>query len=337
MEYFMGIETSCDETSVAILDSDKNVLSNVTFSQVGIHKNFGGIVPEIASKNHLEKIISVLNESLKIANRKIQEIDMICVTNGPGLLSCLMIGVSTAKTLALINKSNIFPINHLEGHIASCFIENEIKFPAICLVVSGGHTNIYYLKDQNNFNLRSSTLDDAAGEAFDKGAKLLGLGYPGGIQIDRISKLGNKDFHDFPVAELGDSLDFSFSGLKTSLKYYLDKNANWKANMNDIASSYQEAIVKSLIRNIIKATKKFSVKSILFSGGVACNSRLRESAKENLSRYEIIFPSSKYCTDNGAMIAMRGIQKIIENKVQSSLDFPVFSTLRRKKINLILD
>ena len=327
----MGIETSCDETSVAILDSDKNVLSNVTFSQVGIHKNFGGVVPEIASKNHLEKIISVLNESLKIANKKIQEINTICVTNGPGLLSCLMIGVSTAKTLGLINKTNILPINHLEGHIASCFIENEIKFPAICLVVSGGHTNIYYLKDQTNFNISSSTHDDAAGEAFDKGARLLGLDYPGGIEIDRISKLGNKNFHDFPVAKLGDSLDFSFSGLKTSLKYYLDKNINWKKNVNDIASSYQEAIIKSLIHNIFKAIRKFSVKTILFSGGVACNSRLRESVEENLSKYEIVFPSNEYCTDNGAMIAMRGIQKIITNKAEFSLDFPVFSTLRKKK------
>jgi len=333
MKYFMGIETSCDETSVAILDSANNVLSNVTFSQVDIHKEFGGVVPEIASKNHLEKIIPVTNQSLDIANKTIRDIDTICVTNGPGLQSCLMIGVATAKTLSLVSTAKVLPVNHLEGHVASCFIENKIEFPAISLVVSGGHTNIYHLEDQNNFNLISSTLDDAAGEAFDKGAKLLGLGYPGGIEIDRISKLGDRHFHSFPIAKLGDSLDFSFSGLKTSLKHYLDKNVNWEVNMNDIASSYQEAIVQSLVDNIAKAVTEFNTKTILVCGGVACNSRLRNVVQENLSKYKIVFPSNEYCTDNGAMIAMRGIQKIIANKAEFSLDFPVFSTTRRKKKN----
>tara|TARA_Y100001970_G_scaffold292813_1_gene435951 strand:+ start:966 stop:1970 length:1005 start_codon:yes stop_codon:yes gene_type:complete len=331
MKYFMGIETSCDETGVAILDEKSKVLSNVLYSQAEIHEKFGGVVPEIASKNHLEKIIPVINHSLETAQKTIYEIDKICVTNGPGLLSCLMVGVSTAKSLSLISNKEIVPINHLEGHIASCFIENNIEMPALCLVVSGGHTNIYYLENQFNFKEISSTLDDAAGEAFDKGAKLLGLGYPGGIKIDEISKNSKRDFHVFPVSGLGDSLDFSFSGLKTSLKYYLEKNQNWKENINHIASSYQEAIVKTLIDKVKKASLKYKPKSLLFCGGVACNSRLRDVAESELNNFKIIFPSKVYCTDNGAMIAMRGLQKTLQSEKTTPLDFLTFSTMRKTK------
>ncbi len=197
MYHVMGIETSCDETSVSVMNSNSEVLSNSTFSQIDIHKKYGGVVPEIASKNHLKKILPVIDSSLSEAKKNIEDIDYLCVTNGPGLINCLMIGVATSKSIGLLQNIPVLPINHLEGHIASCFIENSISFPSICLVASGGHTNLYLLENENNFNLISSTRDDAAGEAFDKGAKILELGYPGGIEIDRLSKRGSNKFHSF--------------------------------------------------------------------------------------------------------------------------------------------
>ena len=325
MYYVMGVETSCDETSVSILNSDSKVLSNSTFSQIHIHKEYGGVVPEIASKNHLEKILPVITLSLNQAEKKIEEIEYICVTNGPGLINCLMIGVATSKSIGLLKGIPVLPINHLEGHVASCFIENKIKFPATCLVASGGHTNLYLLEDEKKFTLLSSTKDDAAGEAFDKGAKILGLGYPGGVEIDKLSKQGSIDFHSFPIATLDSNLDFSFSGLKTSLKHYIDKNLNWKEEISNIACCYQEAIVQSLIKNTRIATEKYKSKNVLFAGGVACNSRLREEAIKIFGN-TAIFPSNQFCTDNGAMIAMRGLQKLRNCNIEMSYDFPVFSS-----------
>ena len=234
MNYIMGIETSCDETSVSIINSEGKVLSNSTFSQISIHKEYGGVVPEIASKNHLRKIIPVIDSSLKEAKKSIEDMSYLCVTNGPGLINCLMIGVATTKSIGLLKDINVLPINHLEGHVASCFIENDVNFPSICLVASGGHTNLYLLEDEKEFHLISSTRDDAAGEAFDKGAKILGLDYPGGVEIDRLSKGGNKKFHSFPITNLDASFDFSFSGLKTSLKYFIEKNNDWKSNIENI-------------------------------------------------------------------------------------------------------
>ena len=325
MNYIMGIETSCDETSVSIINSEGKVLSNSTFSQISIHKEYGGVVPEIASKNHLRKIIPVIDSSLKEAKKSIEDMSYLCVTNGPGLINCLMIGVATTKSIGLLKDINVLPINHLEGHVASCFIENDVNFPSICLVASGGHTNLYLLEDEKEFHLISSTRDDAAGEAFDKGAKILGLNYPGGVEIDRLSKGGNKKFHSFPIANLDTSFDFSFSGLKTSLKYFIEKNNDWKSNIEDIACCYQEAIVESLLIKTKKAAIKFNSKNILFAGGVACNSRLREAA-EDLFGSRALFPSNQYCTDNGAMIAMRGLQKIKLEDIKADSKFPVFSS-----------
>ena len=325
MNYIMGIETSCDETSVSIINSEGKVLSNSTFSQISIHKEYGGVVPEIASKNHLRKIIPVIDSSLKEAKKSIEDMSYLCVTNGPGLINCLMIGVATTKSIGLLKDINVLPINHLEGHVASCFIENDINFPSICLVASGGHTNLYLLEDEKEFHLISSTRDDAAGEAFDKGAKILGLDYPGGVEIDRLSKGGNKKFHSFPITNLDASFDFSFSGLKTSLKYFIEKNNDWKSNIENIACCYQEAIVESLLIKTKKAAIKFNSKNILFAGGVACNSRLREAA-EDLFGSRALFPSNQYCTDNGAMIAMRGLQKIKLEDIKADSKFPVFSS-----------
>jgi N6-L-threonylcarbamoyladenine synthase len=335
MYHVMGIETSCDETSVSVMNSNSEVLSNSTFSQIDIHKKYGGVVPEIASKNHLEKIIPVIDSSLLAAKKNIEDIDYLCVTNGPGLINCLMIGVATSKSIGLLQNIPVIPINHLEGHIASCFIENSISFPSICLVASGGHTNLYLLENENNFNLISSTRDDAAGEAFDKGAKILQLGYPGGIEIDRLSKKGSNKFHSFPIPNLESDFDFSFSGLKTSLRYYVEKNKNWKDNINDISCCYQEAIVDSLLSKTVKAADKFKSKNILFAGGVACNSRLRDRANE-IFKNKAIFPSNQFCTDNGAMIAMRGLQKIKIEKTDYDNSFPVFSSTKITS-NLNLD
>ena len=328
-DHYLAIETSCDETCCAILDHKGNVLSNTVFSQAEIHSEFGGVLPDVASKNHTEKITYVIEKSLKESGLALEEIKKVFVTNGPGLINCLMIGVTAAKTISLVNNIPIYPINHIEGHIASCFIESRITFPALCLVVSGGHTSLYILKNEINFQLIGNTIDDAAGEAFDKGAKILGLGYPGGVKIDQISKKGNSNFHKFPIANLGkDSLNFSFSGLKTSLKYFIEKNKDWIENKESIAASYQEAIVDSLIEKIFLANKIHKTSSILICGGVACNSRLRDKVIEKFSNNsKIVIPSLKYCTDNAAMIAMRGIQ--LKNSDNYEKGFGVFSSIKK--------
>tara|TARA_A100001388_G_scaffold277655_1_gene270273 strand:- start:8440 stop:9441 length:1002 start_codon:yes stop_codon:yes gene_type:complete len=328
-DHYLAIETSCDETCCAILDNKGNVLSNTVFSQADIHSEFGGVLPDVASKNHTEKITYVIDKSLKESGLALEEIKKVFVTNGPGLINCLMIGVTAAKTISLVNNIPIYPINHIEGHIASCFIESKITFPALCLVVSGGHTSLYILKNEINFQLIGNTIDDAAGEAFDKGAKILGLGYPGGVKIDQISRKGNSNFHKFPVANLGkDSLNFSFSGLKTSLKYFIEKNKDWIENKESIAASYQEAIVDSLIEKIFLANKIHKTSSILICGGVACNSRLRDKVIKKFSNNsKIVIPSLKYCTDNAAMIAMRGIQ--LKNSDNYEKGFGVFSSIKK--------
>jgi|TARA_B100000131_G_scaffold81846_1_gene78740 N6-L-threonylcarbamoyladenine synthase len=328
-EYYLAIETSCDETCSSIINSDGNIISNVVFSQAEIHNKYGGVLPDIASKNHTEKIGVVIEESLQKANIELKEVKKVFVTNGPGLINCLMIGVTAARTISLINQIPVYPINHVEGHIASCFIEHKITFPALCLVVSGGHTSMFMLYNSKEFNLIGNTVDDAAGEAFDKGAKILGLGYPGGILIDKLSKNVKKDFYKFPIAKMGkNSLNFSFSGLKTSLKYYLDKNKDWEKNLNQIAASYQEAIVDSLLENLLKAFKKFNPSSIMITGGVACNSRLRSKAEEAFkNKTKVFIPSIQYCTDNAAMIGKRGFQ--LENDLNLKGEFEVFSTSKK--------
>lgn len=325
--FYLAIETSCDETCAAVIDSDGKILSNSVFSQANIHSQFGGVLPDVASKNHSEKIMIIIENSLKSSNIKINNINKIFVTNGPGLINCLMIGVITAKTIGYVNKIPVYPINHIEGHIASCFIENEITFPSVCLIVSGGHTNLYFISNLKNFKLIGSTIDDAAGEAFDKGAKILGLGYPGGVLIDKLSTEGDVNYHKFPIANLGKkSLNFSFSGLKTSLKYYINKKNNWKKNINSIAASYQEAIVDSLLNKLILADNIYNPKSILIAGGVACNSRLRFKTNEYFkNKKNVIIPSIQYCTDNAAMIAKRG-QQLILNENVTNVDLNVFST-----------
>ncbi len=305
----LGIESSCDETAAAVVNNSK-IYSNVVASQIAIHSQYGGVVPEIASRKHIEAIYVVLGQALNDANVTLKEIEGIAVTRGPGLVGSLLIGLSTAKALAYALDIPFVGVNHIEGHIAAAFLTDNVpSFPFVALVVSGGHTNIYLVNNYHNFQLLGQTRDDAAGEAFDKGANLLNLGYPGGVVIDKIAKSGNPQKIAFPRA-MKDSTDFSFSGLKTSLLTMLKKlNRNLSAEeLPDIAAGYQEAIVDVLMEKTIKAAEDNNVSRIVVCGGVAANSRLREKfAKEtSLRNIELFIPPVVLCTDNAAMIASIG-------------------------------
>lgn len=305
----LGIESSCDETAASVISSGK-ILSNVIFSQIAVHAPFGGVVPEIASRKHMEAINPVIEKALKDANVELNEIEGIAVTRGPGLIGCLLVGLSVAKSIAYTLDVPLVGVNHLEGHIAASFLlEKAPVFPFIALVVSGGHTSIYRAENSQNFLLIGQTRDDAAGEAFDKAANLLNLGYPGGVAIDKIAKVGNREAISFPRA-MKDSPDFSFSGLKTSLLMKIKKrgpNFN-QEEIPDFAASYQEAIVDVLVEKTIKTARECGINQIVVSGGVAANSRLREKFTEETSsrNIELFIPPMLLCTDNAAMIAVRG-------------------------------
>jgi N6-L-threonylcarbamoyladenine synthase len=316
----LGIETSCDETGVAIC-SDFKILSSYTKTQ-SIHQQFGGVVPEIASREHEKYLPRITKKVLKDANIKFKDIDAIAVTNGPGLMGSLLSGISFAKGISYGLDVPIIPINHLEAHLNSVFIEHEeLEAPFINLLVSGGHTQLWLVKNMFEYELLGETLDDACGEAFDKGAKKLNLNYPGGPEIERLATSGDKNLINFPRPMIHDnSFNFSFSGLKTSLINCVNKD---KYNFDDIAASYQEAIVDTLIAKFEKAMNQYSVKSGIICGGVAANKRLREKL-DNLDK-NIIYPSMKYCTDNADMIAYLAEHKFKKNKVDLSKDFSAYS------------
>ena len=316
----LGIETSCDETGVAIC-SDFKILSSYTKTQ-SIHQQFGGVVPEIASREHEKYLPRITKKVLKDANIKFKDIDAIAVTNGPGLMGSLLSGISFAKGVSYGLDVPIIPINHLEAHLNSVFIEHEeLEPPFINLLVSGGHTQLWLVKNMFEYELLGETLDDACGEAFDKGAKKLNLNYPGGPEIERLATSGDKNLINFPRPMIHDnSFNFSFSGLKTSLINCVNKD---KYNFDDIAASYQEAIVDTLIAKFEKAMNQYSVKSGIICGGVAANKRLREKL-DNLDK-NIIYPSMKYCTDNADMIAYLAEHKFKKNKVDLSKDFSAYS------------
>lgn len=316
----LGIETSCDETGVAIC-SDFKILSSYTKTQ-SIHQQFGGVVPEIASREHEKYLPRITKKVLKDANIKFKDIDAIAVTNGPGLMGSLLSGISFAKGVSYGLDVPIIPINHLEAHLNSVFIEHEeLEPPFINLLVSGGHTQLWLVKNMFEYELLGETLDDACGEAFDKGAKKLNLNYPGGPEIERLATSGDKNLINFPRPMIHDnSFNFSFSGLKTSLINCVNKD---KYNFDDIAASYQEAIVDTLIAKFEKAMNQYSVKSGIICGGVAANKRLRKKL-DNLDK-NIIYPSMKYCTDNADMIAYLAEHKFKKNKVDLSKDFSAYS------------
>ena len=302
----LAIESSCDETSAAILDSGK-VLSNVISSQY-FHKEYGGIVPELASRAHVTTIEKITKEAFKLAGISINEINLAAASQGPGLIGSLLIGLNFAKGFAVSNNIPFVGIDHIESHLYSSFIGSEdIEFPFIALVVSGGHTILFLAESETRYKVLGTTQDDAAGEAFDKVAKMLGLEYPGGPLIDKLAKDGDSNFHKFPVSNIKASpYDFSFSGIKTSVLYYLKKNfpAGVSGNdLNNISASFQKAVVSSLVSKTIKAAKDNDIKNISVSGGVSANSALRqEFRKYENEGYRVSFPDKIYSTDNAAMI-----------------------------------
>ena len=315
----LGIETSCDETSASII-SDGKLIANVVYTQE-IHKKYGGVVPEIASQQHLNEIIDVIDSALDKSNLQKKDLDGIAVTYGPGLMGSLLVGLNFVKAMSLSLNIPFLGVNHLEGHLYSNYIDNDnISFPNICLLVSGGHTQVWLIKNYNEFTLIGETTDDAAGEAFDKGARILGLNYPGGPEIDKISKNGNISYHNFPRPKVKNSpYSFSFSGLKTSLLYYTQKidNLEFKNNIKHISASYQEAILDCLFNALENVTTNYNdVNDFYISGGVAANSRLRVKAKSFEEKFnkKIILPKLEYCTDNAAMIAMASYQKMMNGQ-----------------------
>lgn len=300
----LGIESSCDDTSAAVL-TDKGVQSNVIASQ-SIHIKFGGVVPELASRAHQKTITQTVEQALKEAEISIEEIDLIAVTQGPGLMGSLLVGLCFAKGLSLSRDIPIVGVNHMDAHIYANFIDEAPEFPFVCLTVSGGHTQLVHVKAAFEHEILGKTRDDAAGEAFDKIGKILGLPYPAGPVMDKLSKDGNPKFHKFPQALLKEGLDFSFSGLKTSALYYLhDKSEDWKKeHLNDVCASISEAITEVLIKKLKRAVQQTGVKSIAIAGGVSANSMLRAKAQklaEELS-LKLHIPHITYCTDNAALL-----------------------------------
>jgi len=302
----LGIDTSCDDTSAAVIEDDGRILSNIIANQDMIHEKYGGIVPELASRKHIEMILPVVDEAMKGASAEFKDIAAIAVTYGPGLIGSLLIGVGFAKSLSFTHNIPLIAVNHLEGHILSVFLEDTPEFPFISLVVSGGHTSIYLVKDFGEYEEIGRTRDDAAGEAYDKVAKLLGYGYPGGPFIDKLASSGDKTKILFPRADLKGSSDFSFSGLKTSVLNHTRKFPESKKE--DIAACFQDAVIDVLVSKTIRVAKDKDVKTITVSGGVSANNGLRRAMAEKtaIEGIKLHLPGLKLCTDNAAMIAVAG-------------------------------
>jgi N6-L-threonylcarbamoyladenine synthase len=307
----LGIETSCDETAAAVVKDGSQILSNIVASSLEFHKKYGGIIPEIASRKQLETISQVTEEAIKKAKINLEDLDLISVTKTPGLLGSLLVGVSFAKALSYSLKTPLLEVNHLYSHLYSAFLQNKrIEFPCVGLVISGGHTSLFYLKDFKRVKLLGETRDDAVGEAFDKVAKILGFGFPGGPIIERLAKKGDSSKIRFKCAQLEDSFDFSFSGIKTAVLYTVGGKRLAVDEIKDICASFQEAVVDILIKKSLDACKKKKTKNLVVGGGVAANlylrDRFRKSAKEE--NLEVYFPSLELCLDNAAMVAGLGYQ-----------------------------
>lgn len=308
----LAIESSCDETAAAVVEDGTNILSNVINTQIELHKLYGGVVPEIASRKHIENISAVVDKALDDCNLKFEDIDAVAVTYGPGLVGALLVGVSYAKGLSYSLDKPLIPVHHIKGHICANYLENpDFKPPFICLVASGGHSHIIYVKSYFEYDVIAKTNDDAAGEAFDKVSRVLGLGYPGGPQIQKAAESGNKYAINFPRVNMGSNgFDFSFSGVKTSVLNYIH-NAEQKGieiNKNDIAASFQQAVVDVLSDHLIKAAEQYCVDRIALAGGVASNIPLRETISEKAAekKLEFCYPKPILCTDNAAMIGCAG-------------------------------
>lgn len=331
--YILAIESSCDETAAAVIKNGRYVCSNVIFSQIELHKLYGGVVPEIASRKHIEKINQVIREALEEASMTLQDMDAIAVTYGPGLVGALLVGVAEAKAIAYAANKPLVGVHHIEGHIAANYIEHlDLEPPFMCLVVSGGHTHLVKVADYDKFEILGKTRDDAAGEAFDKVARAIGLGYPGGPKIDALAKEGNRDAIAFPRAKVdGNEYDFSFSGLKSSVLNYLNQCEMKQIEVNraDVAASFQYAVIDVLTTHAIHAVKESGMNKLAIAGGVASNSSLRKNLQEACEKEGIQFyhPSPIYCTDNAAMIGVAGYYAFC-NGVRHGLDLNAVPNLK---------
>ena len=323
----LAIETSCDETSVAVVKNGREVLSNVIATQIDIHKRYGGVVPEIASRNHVENITFVIEEAIEKSGLKLDDIDIIGCTYGPGLVGALLVGLSTAKALAYALKKPLIGVHHIEGHIAANYITHkELTPPYLCLVVSGGHSHLVHVKDYTTFEVLGKTRDDAIGEAFDKVSRTIGLGYPGGPVIDKKAKEG-KPTYKLPRTYF-DNLDFSFSGVKTAVLNLVNKEKD-NLNINDLCASFEEAVTDVLVENVLKAVEKLDVSKIAIAGGVSANSYLRERMQKigAMHNLKVYYPELVLCTDNAAMIASAAYYNYLNGKI-SSLDLNAVPNLK---------
>ena len=309
--YILAIESSCDETAVAIVKNGKEVLANIVATQIDVHKDFGGVIPEVASRIHVENISMVIEEALKKAEMQVEDMDAIAVTQGPGLVGCLHVGVQAAKTLAWAYQKPLVPVHHIAGHIYANALIADLKFPLLALVVSGGHTELVYMKDEWSFEILGTTQDDAIGEAGDKVGRVLGLPYPGGVYVDKLAKEG-KAVYTLAKPKTENELDFSFSGLKSSVLQFIDrsKRKNEPFVPADLAASYQETAFEALLLRARIALKQYQPLQMVLAGGVAANSCLRQKVSEDLTKefpnVEFIIPPLSCCTDNAAMIAVAG-------------------------------
>ena len=309
--YILGIESSCDETAASVVKNGREVLSNIISSQIVIHRKFGGVVPEIASRKHIENIMPVIDEALSQAKVTLEQIDAVAVTYGPGLVGALLVGLSAAKSLAWATNKPLIGVNHLEGHVFANFLaDQELEPPFMALVVSGGHTALLKVTDYNTFAMLGQTRDDAAGEAFDKIARVMGLPYPGGPEIEALAEGGDPLAITFPVAKLDKPYEFSFSGLKSAVINYLHNNeqAGREVNRSDVAASFQHTVVESLVRKAVQAMKDTGYKKIVLAGGVSANKTLQRELAAAMQKIgcELVHPTKILCTDNAVMIACRG-------------------------------
>ncbi len=329
----LAIESSCDETAAAVVENGRKVLSNVIYSQIDLHTLYGGVVPEIASRKNIEKVNPVIEQALSDAGLTLKDVDAVAVTYGPGLVGPLLVGVSAAKAVAYAAGLPLIGVHHIEGHVSANFLEHpDLEPPFLCLIVSGGHTHLVIMKDYGEYEILGRTHDDAAGEAYDKVARAIGLGYPGGPKIDKVAKEGNPKAIAFPRAKVDDCpYDFSFSGLKSAVLNYLNQ-AEMKGeeiNRNDVAASFQAAVVDVLVEKTMHAAKEYDFKKVALAGGVASNSALRAGMKEACEKrgLEMIYPSPIFCTDNAAMIGAAAYYEYIKGNF-SGLDLNAIPNLR---------
>lgn len=331
--YILAIESSCDETAASVVKNGREVLSNVISTQITLHTLYGGVVPEIASRKHIEKINQVIEAALQEAELDLRRMDAIAVTYGPGLVGALLVGVSAAKAISFATGIPLIGVHHIEGHISANYIENkELEPPYVCLVVSGGHSHLVVVKDYGEYEIIGQTRDDAAGEAFDKVARAIGLGYPGGPKIDKLSKEGNPDAIPFPRAKVAENVyDFSFSGLKSAVLNYLNgcRMKEEPICEADVAASFQKAVIEVLVEHSLHAVKEYGYDKFAIAGGVASNSSLRAAFAEACSKNNISFyyPSPVFCTDNAAMIGVAGYYEYLKG-VRSGLDLNAVPNLK---------